>query len=146
MLWDFRNHCKVCKWVLYIFPGEFISKRCCWHEILTELNKTNNFISYVMCWKMEWHEEKVLNYLTLFYSLYKSIWSLKVLWVFSMNSELYFLFSIGFRSGNWLGHSSSLIFFFWYPLIVFLPAFGTFVLLKCPSSSLCPCAKPFYYS
>ncbi len=55
----------------------------------------------------------------------------KVLWASSMNSDLEFLFSIGFKSGEWLGHSGSFIFFFWNQSRVSLAVFGIIVLLKC---------------
>ncbi len=42
--------------------------------------------------------------------------------------------SIGFKSGDWLGHSSSFTFFLWNQSRVSLAVFGIIVWLKCPPS------------
>ena len=56
-----------------------------------------------------------------------------LLWTLIFSSFL--RFSIGFKSGDWLGHSSSFIFFLWKPIESFLGCvFGIIVLLKCPPS------------
>ncbi len=53
-----------------------------------------------------------------------------LLWTLIFSS--FHRFSIGFKSGDWLGHSSSFIFFLWNHLRVSLAAFEIIVLLKCP--------------
>lgn len=58
---------------------------------------------------------------------FNSLQILMFLWVLSINSDLYF--SIGFRSGDWLCHSSSFNFFSKKQLRVLLALFGIIVLL-----------------
>lgn len=58
---------------------------------------------------------------------------LMVLWVLFVNADLLFLFSIGFRSGGWLEHSSS--FDFLSQAFVSFLVFWLIVSLKCTLGS-----------
>ena len=50
-------------------------------------------------------------------------------------------FSIGFRSGDWLGHSRTLIYFFWSHSLVFLAVcFGVVVMLEDPTTTHVQCS------
>ncbi len=63
----------------------------------------------------------------------QSLQTLKVPWAsWTLSFSSFHWFSIGFKSGDWLEHSSSFNFFFWNQLRVSLAVFGIIVLMKCP--------------
>lgn len=69
-----------------------------------------------------------------FHTFFFKSWRFRgpLLWTLIFSS--FHRFSIGYKSGEWLGHSSSFIFFLWNQLRVSLAVCLVIVLLKCPPS------------